>query len=119
MFQSFDVSSDPSAGPIRVARLREWLAAKGLDGFLVPRADEHQGEYVPARAERLKWLTGFSGSAGVALILPASAHLFVDGRYILQAREETDAGTFTIESLVDEPPRKWIVRNLPGGTRIG
>lgn len=119
MFQSFDISSDPSAGPLRVALLREWLVANGLEGFLVPRADAHQGEYVPTCAERLKWLTGFSGSAGVALVLVHSAHLFVDGRYTLQAREETETATFTIESLVDEPPRKWIARNTGRGTRIG
>jgi Xaa-Pro aminopeptidase len=73
MFQSFDTISDPSLAGPRVARLRAWLAERGLDGFLVPRADEHQGEYVPARAERLQWITGFTGSAGVALILSSSS----------------------------------------------
>lgn len=119
MFQSFDAASDPSTGPDRIHRLREWLSARGLDGFLVPRADEHQGEYVPERAERLKWLTGFSGSAGVALVLAKSAHIFVDGRYTLQARKQADAGTFTIESLIDTPPREWIADNVAKGARIG
>ena len=73
MFQDFDELNDPSRGKERVAGLREWLAGKGLDGFVVPRADEHQGEYVPARSERLKWLTGFSGSAGVVMVYSASA----------------------------------------------
>src|SRR5690606_33611182 len=95
------------------------LAALDLHGFLVPRADEHQGEYVAPRAERLKWLTGFSGSAGVVLVLRDQAILFVDGRYTLQARHQTDPALFTIDSLVDNPPREWIARNLAKGSRIG
>jgi Xaa-Pro aminopeptidase len=119
MFQSFDSAGDPTVGKPRVARLREWLAANKLDGFLVPRADEHQGEYVPARAARLRWLTGFSGSAGVALILAKRAFVFVDGRYTLQVRNEVDLDVFAIESLVDNPPPAWIKDNLAKGTRLG
>lgn len=119
MFQSFDSAGDPSVGKPRVAKLREWLAANGLDGFLVPRADEHQGEYVPARAARLRWLTGFSGSAGIALILAKRAFVFVDGRYTLQVRAEVDLDIFSIESLVDNPPPVWIRSNLAKGTRLG
>lgn len=119
MFQSFDSAGDPSVGKPRVAKLREWLAANGLDGFLVPRADEHQGEYVPARAARLRWLTGFSGSAGIALILAKRAFVFVDGRYTLQVRAEVDLDIFSIESLVDNPPPVWIRSNLARGTRLG
>ena len=119
MFQSFDSAGDPSVGKPRVARLREWLAANGLDGFLVPRADEHQGEYVPARAARLRWLTGFSGSAGIALVLAKRAFVFVDGRYTLQVRAEVDLDVFSIESLVDNPPPVWIRSNLAKGTRLG
>lgn len=119
MFQTFDVTSDPSQGPARVARLRSWLAAERLDGFLVPRADEHQGEYVPARAERLNWLTGFTGSAGAAIVLADSAHIFVDGRYTLQVRQQTDPATFAAHSLIDEPPSKWLGENAPKGARIG
>jgi Xaa-Pro aminopeptidase len=119
MFQSFDSSSDPSLASPRVAALRTWLAENGIDGFLVPRADEHQGEYVPARAARLKWLTGFSGSAGVALVLADSAVIFVDGRYTLQVRKETDPAIFSYDSLVDNPPAKWIGPNLKSGTRLG
>ena len=65
--------------------MRAELAARGLAGFIVPRADEHQNEYVPAAAERLLWLTGFAGSAGLAIVLAKAAALFVDGRYTLQA----------------------------------
>src|SRR5207247_356483 len=76
----------------------------GLDGFMVPRADEHQGEYVADRSARLKWLTGFSGSAGVAIVLHDRAFVFVDGRYTLQVRGEVDLSIFTVESLIDNPP---------------
>ena len=76
----------------RLAALRRELAARGLDGFIVPRSDEHQGEYVPPRGERLAWLTGFTGSAGLAIVLPERAAVFVDGRYTLQAAAEVDAG---------------------------
>ena len=119
MFQSFDEVNDPTLGRERVARLREWLAANDLDGFIIPRADEHQGEYVPARSERLKWLTGFSGSAGVAIVLASRAVIFVDGRYTLQVRDQADPEIFAFESLVDNPPPKWIKANLGKGARIG
>ncbi|MGB3540306.1 MAG: aminopeptidase P family protein [Mesorhizobium sp.] len=119
MFQTFDSAGDPSVGKPRVAKLREWLAANGLDGFIVPRADEHQGEYVPARAARLKWLTGFSGSAGAAIVLKDRALVFVDGRYTLQVRNEVDLSVFAIESLVDNPPASWIKDNVGKGARLG
>jgi len=119
MFQSFDVSSDPSQGIDRVARLRARLGEAGLDGFLVPRADEHQGEYVPARAERLAWLTGFTGSAGAALVMAGRAALFVDGRYTLQAATQVDTGIFAIESLIDTPPAKWLAAHAGAGAAIG
>lgn len=119
MFQTFDSAGDPSVGKPRVAKLREVLAAEGLDAFMVPRADEHQGEYVPARAARLKWLTGFSGSAGVAIILKDRAFIFVDGRYQLQVRQEVDLDVFSIENLIDNPPPAWIRENVGEGMRIG
>jgi Xaa-Pro aminopeptidase len=119
MFQTFDSASDPTTASERVAKLREWLAARELDGFLVPRSDEHQGEYVAPGSERLRWLTGFSGSAGVALILMDRAIIFVDGRYQLQVREQVDLRIFGIESLVDNPPPAWIRENLGKGARIG
>ena len=119
MFQSFDDASEPAAGPARLARLRARLAAEGLDGFLVPRADEHQGEYVPKAAERLAWLTGFTGSAGTCVVLGDAAAVFVDGRYTLQVREQTDGGAFERCHLVDMPPSKWLAGRLKPGQRLG
>ncbi|TGQ17018.1 MULTISPECIES: aminopeptidase P family protein [unclassified Mesorhizobium] len=119
MFQTFDSAGDPAVGKPRVALLRQWLADNGLDGFIVPRADEHQGEYVADRSARLKWLTGFSGSAGVAIVLRDRAFIFVDGRYTLQVRNEVDLGIFTVESLIDNPPSSWIKDNLGKGARLG
>ena len=119
MFQTFDEVSDPTLGAGRVAQLREWLASKGLDGFIVPRSDEHQGEYVAERSERLKWLTGFTGSAGVAIILSSRAVLFVDGRYTLQARQQVDPAVFGIESLITNPPPDWLKENAGKGLRLG
>ncbi len=110
-FQSFDVTTNPGNGAPRVAKLRAKMAELGLDGFLVPRADEHQCEYVPPHAQRLAWLTGFTGSAGAALILKNSAYVFVDGRYELQVRAQTDPKVFSYESLVTNPPAFWLTEN--------
>ena len=119
MFQSFETYGDPTKGRERVSLLRDKLETMGLDGFLVPRADEHQGEYVAPSSERLRWLTGFSGSAGVALILRERAHIFVDGRYKLQVRSQVDLSVFTVESVVETPPPAWIGKNIGKGARIG
>jgi Xaa-Pro aminopeptidase len=118
-FQSFDEPTDPSHGPARLAALREELARRGLDGFVVPRADEHQGEYVPASAERLPWLTGFTGSAGLCVALMDVAALFVDGRYTLQVREQADLSAFTPVSTVTTSPEDWIGEHLPKAARLG
>ncbi|MFW6077096.1 MAG: aminopeptidase P family N-terminal domain-containing protein, partial [Hyphomicrobiales bacterium] len=83
MFQSFDEAGEGHASGERVARLRERLAALGLDGWIVPRADEYQGEYVAPGAERLRWLNGFTGSAGLAIVLKTRAAVFADGRYTI------------------------------------
>lgn len=119
MLQSFESGSDPSIGASRVAALRARLSELGLDGFIVPRSDEHQGEYVAPGSERLRWLTGFGGSAGVALVLKDAAHLFVDGRYTLQVRQQADMRTFTVQSLVETPPPAWMRDNLSRGQKIG
>ena len=118
-FQSFEETSDPSQGAARLAALRAELARQGLDGFIAPRADEHQNEYVPANAERLAWLTGFTGSAGVVIALQDKAALFVDGRYTLQAPQQVDARAFAVVPLAETSPEKWLERHLPKGARFG
>ncbi|MBI1209043.1 MAG: M24 family metallopeptidase [Azospirillum sp.] len=103
----------------RLAALRLELGRRQLAGFVVPRADEHQGEYVSARAQRLAWLTGFTGSAGLAFVLRDRAAIFVDGRYTLQVRAEAPAELFEFRHLVDEPHAEWLTAALPRGGRIG
>ena len=102
----------------RLAALRAELARLGLDGFIVPRADEHLGEYVPECAERLTWLTGFTGSAGIAAVLADRAAIFSDGRYVLQLAAQTDAALFERRHIIDEPPPSWLAQHAPAG-RIG
>ena len=103
----------------RLGALRHEIGKRGLAGFVVPRADEHQGEYVPARAERLAWLTGFTGSAGLAVVLEDAAAIFVDGRYTLQLEAEVDATLFQFRHLVEEPSTDWIAENLKPKARLG
>ncbi len=112
MFQSYEDSSNARASAGRINSLRKELVKRGVDGFIVPRADEFQGEYVAAYAERLRWLTGFAGSAGYAIIALQSAAIFVDGRYMLQVREQTDADILTPHHVVDEPASDWIAENF-------
>ena len=118
-FQSFTEAGGPEKASERVASLRRALEKSGVDGFIVPRADEHQNEYVPAGAERLLWLTGFSGSAGLAVVLKDKAALFVDGRYTEQAKAQTDPGVFELRHVVEDPPVEWIARNLRPGEKLG
>jgi Xaa-Pro aminopeptidase len=103
----------------RIAALRKELAVQKLDGFLIPRADEHQGEYVPKRAERLAWISNFTGSAGLAIVLKDKAAIFVDGRYTIQVREQVDAQLLEIRHLINEPPEAWIAANLKKGEVLG
>ena len=119
LFQTFTETSDPSTGAARVAALRDELHKRNLDGFVVPRADEHQNEYVPKGAERLAWLTGFTGSAGIAIVLAKEAAIFVDGRYTVQVREQVDTALFTPESLIDNPPEHWLEERLKDGQKLG
>jgi Xaa-Pro aminopeptidase len=102
-----------------VGQLRVELEKRGLAGFIVPRADEHQNEYVPANAERLRWLTGFAGSAGLAVVLKDSAALFVDGRYTEQVKTEADASVFEFRHVPEEPPTEWIQRHLKRDDKLG
>ena len=99
--------------------LRAELERQGLDGFIVPRADEHLGEYVPASAERLAFLTGFTGSAGLAVVLADKAAVFTDGRYVLQLAQQTDDALWERRHITEEPPPAWIAQNAPAGARIG
>ena len=118
-FQTFE---DPEAGvalTARLAALREELARRKLTGFIVPRADQQQNEYVPPSEERLAWLTGFTGSAGLAIVLPQAAGLFVDGRYTLRAGKQVDGKAWTVESLIEPPPESWLTRHLQSGDRVG
>jgi Xaa-Pro aminopeptidase len=119
MFQSFTASADPSAATPRVALLRNLLATQKLDAFLVPRADEHQGEYVPPAAERLHWLTGFSGSSGLAVVGRKKAALFVDGRYTIQAAQECDGTLFDFPGIARSNLADWLIAHLPKGAVIG
>ncbi|MBR0671543.1 aminopeptidase P family protein [Roseomonas soli] len=92
----------------RLAALRARLAEAGVQGFIVPRADEHLGEYVPPSGERLAWLTGFTGSAGMAIVLPDRAAVFTDGRYTLQVRAQTDGSLWECRHVTEEPPAEWL-----------
>jgi Xaa-Pro aminopeptidase len=118
-FQTFDDAASPAASAPRVIALRTELARRGLTGFVVPHADCHQSEYLPASDERLAWLTGFTGSAGLAIVMIDRAALFVDGRYTLQAREQVDGSLFAIEHLVETPPDQWIERALGEADVLG
>src|ERR1043165_383718 len=99
-FQTFEDASERAASAGRLAALRAELKRRGLDGFIVPRADRHQNEYVPPSEERLLWLTGFTGSAGAAIVLADRAVIFVDGRYLLQVRAQIDATLFAVEHQI-------------------
>jgi Xaa-Pro aminopeptidase len=118
-FQTYDDRSDAATVGPRLAALRAELATRGLDGFVVPHADEHQNEYLPANAERLAWLTSFTGSAGAAVVLMDKAAVFVDGRYTLQVRAQTDTALFEPRDLVAEGPQGWIPDHLPLGGKLG
>jgi len=99
--------------------LRGELARRKLDGFIVPHGDEYQNEYLPLCAERLFWLTGFTGSAGMAIVLVGDAAFFTDGRYTLQAAEEVDAANFNLCHITNEPPTDWLAGHLKTGQRLG
>ncbi|OWU68439.1 X-Pro aminopeptidase [Roseovarius sp. 22II1-1F6A] len=119
MFQSFDSPTRPADGPPRLAALRAALAQAGLDGFLVPRADAHQGEYVAPRDERLAWLTGFTGSAGFCAVLPHIAGVFIDGRYRVAVKDQVDLDAFTPVPWPETSLADWLRAELPSGGTIG
>ncbi len=115
MFQTFDTQATPAQGPARLAALRVAMTSLSLAGFIVPRSDVHQGEYVAARDERLQWLTGFTGSAGFCIVLADKAGVFIDGRYRTQVKSQVDLVHFTPVPWPDVLPSDWIRSNLAAG----
>ena len=119
MRQTFDDSAAPSFGPLHTPLIRQAMAEDGLDGFLIPHEDEHQNEYLPAANDRLAWATGFTGSAGAAVILKDKAAVFVDGRYTIQVRDQVDASVFEIRDLVEGGVPAYLRENARPGWTIG
>ncbi|WP_454625721.1 aminopeptidase P family protein [Bradyrhizobium cenepequi] len=118
-FQTFEEPEGGVALTARLAAFREELSRRKLTGFVIPRADQQQNEYVAPSEERLAWLTGFTGSAGLAIVLMQEAALFVDGRYTLQAGKQVDQKAWQIQPLVDPPPEHWLAKHLSAGDRLG
>lgn len=119
MFQTFEPVSDKFFASKHLPLLREEMKKQSLDGFIIPHDDEYQNEYIPAYAERLMWATGFSGSAGAAVIMQDQAVMLTDGRYTLQVREQTDASFFSYVDITETPPDAWLLENASKATRIG
>jgi Xaa-Pro aminopeptidase len=119
LYQSFTDQADRTQSAARFKALRKELARQGLDGLIVPRADRYQNEYVPPSEERLAWLTGFTGSAGLAIVLKDRAVLFVDARYTIQARDQVDLAVVEPVALASISPEKWLEANLPAGSKLG
>jgi Xaa-Pro aminopeptidase len=119
LFQTFEEPETGVALTARLSAFREELTKHNLSGFVVPRADQQQNEYVPPSEERLAWLTGFTGSAGTAIVLAHEAAVFVDGRYTLQAAKQVDTKAWGVEPLVDPPPETWLAQHLSPGDRLG
>ena len=119
MFQTFDTHSSRASSAERVAALRVLMAKHGFDALLVPRADEHQNEYVPANRERLAFITGFTGSSGLGVVATEAGALFVDGRYTLQAPGEVDPSIFEVCGIRTNDLMPWLTRTLSRGARIG
>lgn len=103
----------------RLQALRQFMAQQNLDAFIIPHDDEYLGEYTPPEAERLAWISGFNGSAGVAVVLTESAALFVDGRYTVQARNQVDETLFSLHHLIEEPYLTWLAGQLDRKQRVG
>ncbi len=118
-FQTFEEPEGGVALTARLAAFREELLRRKLTGFVIPRADQQQNEYVPPSDERLAWLTGFTGSAGMAAVLLQEAAVFVDGRYTVQVAKQVDTNAWSIQSLVEPPPENWLSDHLKPGDRLG
>ena len=119
MFQEFDDVTAPGDARAHVQALRRELKSRKLKGFLAPHSDEHQNEFLPPCAERLRWLTGFTGSAGAAIVLENAAALFVDGRYLLQAREQVDPDLFEVLKTPEAKASKWLTDKLSRSATLG
>src|SRR5688500_11900424 len=119
MFQTYEAPEVRENGAERLEALRREMVKARLDALLVPRADEHQGEYVAASAERLKWLTGFSGSAGMAVVAREAAALFVDGRYVVQAPQQVDTGMLEVLQVPQAKLDDWLAANVAAGGIVG
>src|SRR4030081_3808419 len=118
-FQTFEEPESGVALTARLSAFREELARRKLTGFVIPRADQQQNEYVAPSEERLAWLAGFTGSAGMAIVLNQAAALFVDGRYTLPAAKQGDRQAWSAGPLVDPPPESWLATHLKSGDRLG
>src|SRR6202171_4218964 len=118
-FQTFEEPESGVALTARLSAFRDEPARRKLTGFVIPRADQQQNEYVPPSEERLAWLTGFTGSAGMAIVLTQEAAVFVDGRYTLQAAKQVDHKAWSVEPLADPPPENWLTKHLIAGDRLG
>ena len=103
----------------RLSALRAVMRAAEIDAYLIPHGDEHQGEFNAPYAERLKWLTGFTGSAGIAIAMTDRAAIFVDGRYTLQVRDQVDGTLYHYRHMIEEPASAWLAENAKSGTKIG
>src|SRR5215469_5928359 len=119
MRQTFEDHADPSFGTLHLPLIRDAVERQGLDGFLIPHEDEHQNEYLPEANDRLAWATGFTGSAGAAVVLKDKAAIFVDGRYTLQVRDQVDLSLFEIKDLVEGGVTAWLEGQLTAGQVIG
>ena len=119
MRQTFDEATTPAFGREHAPLIRQAMAAQGLDGFVIPHEDEHQNEYLPAANDRLAWATGFTGSAGAAVLFKDKAALFVDGRYTLQARDQVDTKLFEIRDLVEGGVPAYLQSEAEAGWTIG
>ncbi len=117
-FQTYTKTTSPADGPVRLKALRAQMQQNGLDGFIIPRADAHQGEYVAERDNRLAWLTGFTGSAGFCIALVETAGVFIDGRYRLQVKEQVDTAHFVPVHWPETKPAHWLKSQLKS-CRIG
>ena len=110
---------NPPRKKARVVELRKKLLQQGLDGFIIPHADEYQNEYIPASAERLAWLTGFTGSAGTAVVLQDEAAIFVDGRYVIQVHNQVERSVFVPHHFTEWPVHEWLTSGLKPGQKLG